>query len=553
MGFNLLSFAGGVATAIEEKMDTAEKEAKTFAIASTKNMYEKYTKLQEENKIKAEEAASEMELIQSNYTNMAGGKTFSAEQLAELARSPNNRKFLVAAIKKGDVNFGNLDPDQMIKIATGNPPDIARTNLGQALTLDTTLKAKIAEQSTKKQMGFFDQIGESAGRAAAEKTALALGTTTEQMQKALNEKAPVSTASFDFAGLRKIKTTDEQFNEAASAVTAAVVSGDQTKINETTKKFDVIAEQKLAQEKRLNGEDYAKQLLQEKAKTVLVLNNPSKFSPEEVKQAKRFQQAELNRAREHALAIKVSEKPEDTDKNIASLLGLVIKSTKDDVTFKRGDSEVVQNPVEGGPPIRAESPEGIRIIKEAQSRRAKETLLLSGSLNADGSVKTAKAAQWLFASGVNTYQEGGKLFVGSKSKQSTAAAPDQTLVTAARKMLEAKQDISTLNLTPEELKLVTQPPPVTPTQQAAPASGFTTKPLSTIEKIDAEKTAAIMPMVQQFKKAELDYLTAAKAGRQSDLSALMQAKEDLRKKVKDSVVSSFGEQRTPKILSTFGM
>jgi len=226
MGFNLLSFAGGVATAIEEKMDTAEKEAKTFAIASTKNMYEKYTKLQEENKIKAEEAASEMELIQSNYTNMAGGKTFSAEQLAELARSPNNRKFLVAAIKKGDVNFGNLDPDQMIKIATGNSPEIGRTNLGQALTLDTTLKAKIAEQSTKKQMGFFDQIGESAGRAAAEKTALALGTTTEEMQKVLNEKAPVSKASFDFTGLRKEDTYESVKNRAQLAFVKATKSND---------------------------------------------------------------------------------------------------------------------------------------------------------------------------------------------------------------------------------------------------------------------------------------------------------------------------------------
>jgi hypothetical protein len=182
-------------------------------------------------------------------------------------------------------------------------------------------------------------------------------------------------------------------------------------------------------------------------------------------------------------------------------------------------------------------------------------LLLSGSLDADGSVKTAKAAQWLFASGVNTYQEGGKLFVGSKLKQSTAVAPDQKAVSIARKMLEANQDITVLNLTPEELKLATQPAvPVPSAQPPTTASGVANNPpLTTIEKIDAEKTAAIMPMVQQFKKAERDFLTAAKAGRQSDLSALMQAKEDLRKKVKDSVISSFGEQKTPKILSTFGM
>jgi hypothetical protein len=227
MGFNLLAFAGGAATAIEEKMDTAEKEAKTFAIASTKNMYEKYTKLLEDNKTKAEEAAAEMELIKSNYAAMADGKSFSAEQLAEIARSPNNRKFLVNAINKGGINFGNLNPDQMVKIATSaNPPDVKREYLDQALTLDTTLKTKLTEQSTKKQMGFFDQIGESAGRAAAEKTALALGTTTEQMQKALSEKSPVSTASFDFTGLRKEDTYESVKNRAQLAYVKATKSND---------------------------------------------------------------------------------------------------------------------------------------------------------------------------------------------------------------------------------------------------------------------------------------------------------------------------------------
>ena len=226
MGFNLLAFAGGAASAIEEKMDTAEKEAKTFAIASTKNMYEKYTKLIEENKTKAEEAAADMELIKSNYSSMADGKSFSAEQLAEIARSPNNRKFLVDAIKKGGINFGNLNPDQMVKIATSNnTPEVKREYIGQALALDTTLKTTLAEQRTKKQMGFFDQIGESAGRAAAEKAALALGTTTEQMKQALNEKPPVSTASFDFTGLRKEDTYESVKNRAQLAYIKANDTG----------------------------------------------------------------------------------------------------------------------------------------------------------------------------------------------------------------------------------------------------------------------------------------------------------------------------------------
>ena len=215
MAFNLLAFAGGAAGAIEEKMDTAEKEAKTFAMASTKNMHDKYMKRIEEDKVLVSETAQDMELIKSNYASMSGGKTFTADQLEQISRSPANRKYLVDSINKGKINFGNLDPEQMVKLVANNAsPNVARDRIGQALTLDSTLKDTLTKQATTKQMGFFDQIGESAGKAAAQKTAIALGTTVEEMQAKLAETRPTATATFDFSGIKEPETYESLKNKA---------------------------------------------------------------------------------------------------------------------------------------------------------------------------------------------------------------------------------------------------------------------------------------------------------------------------------------------------
>lgn len=215
MAFNLLAFAGGAASAIEEKMDTAEKEAKTFAMASTKNMHDKYMKRIEEDKVLVSETAQDMELIKSNYASMSGGKTFTADQLEQISRSPANRKYLVDSINKGKINFGNLDPEQMVKLVANNAaPNVARDRIGQALTLDSTLKDTITKQTTAKQMGFFDRIGESAGKAAAQKTAMALGTTVEEMQAKLAETRPTATATFDFSGIKEPETYESLKNKA---------------------------------------------------------------------------------------------------------------------------------------------------------------------------------------------------------------------------------------------------------------------------------------------------------------------------------------------------
>jgi hypothetical protein len=214
MGFNLLAFAGGAASALGEKIDTAEKEAKTFAMASTKNMYDKYSKVLEENERMAKEAADEIAFIKASTGNMLNGKTFSAEQYSQLAMSPVTRKMFVSAINKGDVDFSNLDPDQIVKLVTNNNPNTGREYLQQAATLNKTYETEMTKRNTEKQMGFFDRFGESAGKATAQKTAMALGTTVEQMQETINTKRPEATAAFDLSSFKARKTSAELADQA---------------------------------------------------------------------------------------------------------------------------------------------------------------------------------------------------------------------------------------------------------------------------------------------------------------------------------------------------
>ena len=550
MAFNLLAFAGGAAKSVGEKMDTTEREAKEFALASTKNMYKKYSDRLDEDKLLAKEAADDIAIIQANFV---GSNAFTAEQATQLAASPANRKAIVEAIKSGTMNFDNINAGQMVKLVEKNAAPVAIDKILQAGQLDQTLNKKLTEQATTKQMGFFDKIGADAGKAVEEKTARAFGTTIEEMQTKLAEKRPEATATFDLTGLRKETTFTERLQNAASAVGKATASDDTAALATANATYKKLVDEKRNLETMLNGPDVAKQLADKTAKTTLVLSDPSKYTKEEFEEATRFNKFELNREKVRQQALRPPKEPKEADAHIQSLLTFAIKSAKDDATYKRGDTQMVMNPVEGGKPVRAESPEGISIIKNAQSSRAREALIFSGSLNTDGSVKTDKAAQWLTASGVDTYVDNGKLFVGSKSSTvaKPAVAPTEAIAELNKNPTDQNKKFfkDTFGYLPEEG--VAKPSPVA--ASATPAAGFATKPPTTIEKIETEKTDVLKPMVQQFKKAEQDYIAALKAGRQNDVSSLMQTKEALRKQIKDKAVTSFGEQQTPKILSTLGM
>lgn len=235
MAFDLLAFAGGFAESSMERMDKNEKEAKEFALASTKNMYKKYSDRLEEDKTLAKETADDMALIQSSYVNMAGGKSFTPEQLTQIASSPANRKALVEAIKTNSINFANINPEQMVKIVTTNSPAVAREKIDQAGKIDTVLREKLTDQNTFGQMykGFYTKTAESAGKAIEDKTARAFGTTIEEMKTKLAEKRPEATAEFDFSGLRATKSYDKMKDEAQVAYLKAMKSGNPDDIKST--------------------------------------------------------------------------------------------------------------------------------------------------------------------------------------------------------------------------------------------------------------------------------------------------------------------------------
>lgn len=475
MAFDLLAFAGGFAESSMERMDKTEKEAKEFALASTKNMYKKYSDRIEEDKLLAKETADDLATIQGNFVD---GNAFTKEQLAQIAASPANRKAIVEAIKTGTMNFANIKPAQMVKLAESNAPTVAIDKIIQAGQLDKTLNDKLTEQKTFGQMykGFYSDIGSKAGKDIEEKTARAFGTTVEEMQAKLAEKRPEATATFDLSGLRKETTFTERIQNAASAVGKAAASGDNAALDTAKAAYKKLADEKENLETMLNGPDVAKQLANKTAKTTLVLSDPSKYSKEEVEEATRFNKFELNREKLRQQALRPPKEPKEADTHVQSLITFAVKSAKDDATYKRGDTQMVMNPVEGGKPVRAESPEGISIIKNSQASRVREALIFSGSLNTDGSVKTDKTAQWLTVSGVDTYVDNGKLFVGSKPSTvaKPAVAPAEAIAELNKNPTDQNKKFfkDTFGYLPEEG--VAKPAPVA--APTTPSAGFATKP-----------------------------------------------------------------------------
>lgn len=560
MAFNLLAFAGGAAKSVGEKMDTTEKEAKEFALASTKNMYKKYSDRIEEDKLLAKETADDIATIQANFVD---GNAFTSEQIAQIAASPSNRKAIVEAIKTGTMNFANINAGQMVQLAQKNTAPVAIDKLLQAGALDKTLQDELTKRNTTKQMGFFDQLGADAGKAVEQKTAQAFGTTVEEMQTKLAEKRPEATATFNLSGLRKETTFVERLQNAASAIGKATASGDVSTLAKANDEFNGLAAKQVAMNKALKGDDYAQKVLDQTNKTILVLSKPSNFSKQEVDDAKAFRAFQLSEEKSMAAARRGPKEPTDADVHIGNVVGIAVKDVVGAITFKApSGTEMVMNPVLGGKAVKADSIEGIAIRQDAINIRAKAVLLAGGSLNDDGSIKTSKGAQAIAAYGVSTYTDNGKLFIGSKPTPvdvNAGKTPDKALpVPTIAQNLKPGTYYATQKGTAlwdgEKFddKIAAAPVAGTTAPPTAP-SGFATKPPTTIEKIETEKTDVLKPMVQQFKKAEQDYIAALKAGRQNDVSSLMQTKEALRKQIKDKAITSFGEQQTPKILSTLGM
>ena len=242
--------------------------------------------------------------------------------------------------------------------------------------------------------------------------------------------------------------------------------------------------------KALKGDDYAQQVAEKTAKSILVLSKPSNHSKEEVDEAKSFMAFQLSQEKAMAAARRGPKEPADNDVHVGNVVGIGVKDVVGAITFKApSGTEMVMNPVLGKKAVKADSPEGIAIRQDAIDTRAKAILLAGGSLNPDGSVKTSKAAQAITAYGVSTYTDNGKLFIGSKPAPvdvNAGKTPDKPLpIPTSAQDLKAGAYYSTQKgtaLWTGEMfddKITAAPVAGAPAAVAAPTaapSGFATKP-----------------------------------------------------------------------------
>jgi hypothetical protein len=227
MGFNLLAFAGGAAKGITEEIDKAEEEAKTYATASTKLMYDRYNKLTQDNKELITAATNDLDIIKANYTGTAA---FNEQQLYQIALNVPVRQQLVKAAADKTIDLSTLSSAQIVKMVQDNTPGTARDRIAQAYAIPKMLEQK-AQESEKTFGGFMRSFGERAGDTAAQKTAAALGVPLEQMRGAMQPQTkPISTAEFDLSMLKPKKTFEQAQDAAKLAYVDAAKAGDTKKM-----------------------------------------------------------------------------------------------------------------------------------------------------------------------------------------------------------------------------------------------------------------------------------------------------------------------------------
>jgi hypothetical protein len=225
MGFNLLAFAGGAAKGLSEEMDKAEEEAKTYALASTKTMHERYAKLVKDNRELVDSASADLDIIKANYV---GNAAFSEQQMYQIGINPAVRAQLVKAVTDKDVDLSTLSASQIIKMTEGNIPGTAKDRIAQAYKIPSMVATKADDL---KKTGFFEGFGDRAGKTAAQKYANVVGVPLEQMQGAMQEQVkPVGTAEFDLSSLKGKKTFAQMQDDAKIAYVNASKTGDEAGI-----------------------------------------------------------------------------------------------------------------------------------------------------------------------------------------------------------------------------------------------------------------------------------------------------------------------------------
>ena len=475
MGFNLLAFAGGAAKSLTEEIDKREEEAKLYALNSTKMMHERYTKTLDSNRQQLSSIEDDLSVIRSNFP----GK-FNESELYQIGISNAQRKQLVDAARDPNIDKSLLDPKQIVKIIEDNTPGTAIERIRQSYAIPSVIAAKAAEA---KESGFFSGFGERAGAAAAQKYAGMTGVSLEQMRGAQDWKAPTSTAEFDLTSLVKVKTLPEQLADASSAVAKYAKLGDTVALQKSKDLYKSLTIEKNELDKMLSGDDaYAQELLNKGAKARLVSSDPNKYTKEDQDDAKRFLDFERKQAQLLAAAVRAPQGDGTSTSKAASLLDAAIKNATDGFLVKRGDRQIIL-----GTNINAASSEGVAKVREVEEKSAIQLLKVMGGINQDNSIKDNATARIVLSRGLRTYEDGGKLFIGTPAAASTATgktAQDALPIPSASKDVKVGTYYSTDKgvvlwdgkdfITPNEVAVR----PIEPVSQTPKKQGFSFGPLN---------------------------------------------------------------------------
>lgn len=223
----LLAFLGGAAEGFTEEVSKAEKSAKEEAMLRTKNLFDRYEKVKEENRALQNSLKAEEDWIKTTYADA------TPEQIAFLQSSPA----ALQALKK------MKDPT---RISLSDVIAIDANNESNAVISDRiTALPEVADKvsgAIKSAMpayrsglgGFIDRIAEGAGDTAEKRYARMMGTDVQTMQALKPLQRPTQAGKFNMA-----KTIDplgftELKDRAQVELLDAQNKGDTVAINKAT-------------------------------------------------------------------------------------------------------------------------------------------------------------------------------------------------------------------------------------------------------------------------------------------------------------------------------
>jgi hypothetical protein len=300
----LLSFLGGAAQGFTSEVEKAEKSAKEEAMLRVKNMYATYEKVKEDNLSLTNSLKSEAKWIETYYP------TATPEQVLYLQGNP---AALQGLKKMADPT--KIDLSTAINIAStggkANSSIIEDIQAAPAVMdkVAAAVKGAAATPAYRSGLGgMFDRIGEGAGDTAANRYARMLGTDVQTMEALKPLQRPTQEGTFDATVLRPEKGFTEQVDEAKKLMLEAQKSGDPKLIQAAT----VVATSIKKTNDSFSAEEkqYAKKL--DDAKNVLL--DPTKFTPEQVKEANSVYNNYIAIERRKAVGTKVSDPKDDSPK-----------------------------------------------------------------------------------------------------------------------------------------------------------------------------------------------------------------------------------------------